>query len=223
MRWLDAIIDSVDMSLNKFWVIVKKRKACACLWVWSGFPIAAYIWVLFLYQFIYYVFKCCYYCCSVPKLCLPFCDPIDCSMQGFPFLHYHPEFVQTHVHWVNDGIQPSHSQLSPSPPALSVSQHHGLFHELALRIKWPKYWSFNFSINEYSGSVSFRIDWFDLLAVQGTLKSLSNTTVQKHQCFSTQPSLWSKSLIHAWLLENQSFDYIDLCQEIDVSAFQCTV
>ena len=77
--------------------------------------------------------------------------------------------------------------------------------ESVLRIKWPKYWSFSFSIspfNEYSELISFRIDWFDLLAVQGTLKSLfSNTTVQKHQFFRAQLSLWSNSHIHTWLLE----------------------
>ena len=71
--------------------------------------------------------------------------------------------------------------------------------ESALGIRWPKYWSFSFSIissNKYSGLISFRIDWFDLLAVQGTLKYLSNSTVQKHRFFSAQPSLWSNSYIH---------------------------
>ena len=77
--------------------------------------------------------------------------------------------------------------------------------ELVLCIRWPKYWSFSFSIspsNEYSGLISFRIDWVGLLAVQGTLK-ISITTVQKHQFFSTQLSLWSNSHIHTWLLEKQ--------------------
>ena len=76
--------------------------------------------------------------------------------------------------------------------------------ELALHIGWPKYWSFNFNIspsNEYSGFISFRIDWFDLLAVQGTLKHPSSTTVQKNQFFSTQPSSWSSFHIRTWLLE----------------------
>ena len=76
--------------------------------------------------------------------------------------------------------------------------------ELALGIRWPKYWSFSFSIspsNEYSGLISFRIDWLDLLAVQGTLRVFSSITVQKHQFFSTQPFLWSNSQIHTWLLE----------------------
>ena len=76
--------------------------------------------------------------------------------------------------------------------------------ESVLHIRWPKYWSFSFDIspsNEHSGLISFRMDWLDLLAVQGTLKSLSNTTVQKHQFFSTQLSFWSNSHIHIWLLE----------------------
>ena len=87
------------------------------------------------------------------------------------------EFTQSHVHWISDAIQPSHPLLIPSPPALSLSQHQGLFSwKSALCIRWPKYgvWSFSFSIspsNECSGLISFRIDWFDLLAVQGTLKS----------------------------------------------------
>ena len=117
--------------------------------------------------------RCCC-CCSVAKSCPTLCDPMDCSTSGFPVLHHLPEFAQTHVHWVNDAIQPSHPLLPPSSPAVNLSQNQGLFftNELALRIRWPKYWSFSISpSNEYSGLISFRTDWFDLLAVQGTLKS----------------------------------------------------
>ena len=94
-----------------------------------------------------------------------------CSMPGSPVLHYLPEFVQIHVHWVSDAIQESHPLSPTSPLALNISQHQGLFQ----RIRWPKYWSFSFNISpssEYSGLNSFRIDWFDLLSVQGTLRSL---------------------------------------------------
>ena len=87
---------------------------------------------------------------------------------------------------------------------LSIIPAWGSFHESVLRIRWPKYWSFSFSIipsNDYSGLISFRIDWFDLLAVQGTLKSLSSTTIWKHQFFGAQPSSWSNSHICTWLLE----------------------
>ena len=103
-----------------------------------------------------------------------FSKPMNCSMPGFSVLHYLLEFVQTHGHSVGDAIQPSHP-LPPPSFAFSLSQHWGLSRESALHIMWPKYWSFSFSIspfNEYSGLISFRIDWFDLLAVQGTLKNL---------------------------------------------------
>ena len=84
-----------------------------------------------------------------------------------------PEFTQTHVHLVGDAIQPSHPLLLPSPPDLY--QHQVFYTESALCIRWPEYWSFRFSFspfNEYSGLISFRMDWFDLFAVRGTLKSL---------------------------------------------------
>ena len=100
---------------------------------------------------------------------------MDCSTAGFPAHHQLLELAQTHVHWVGDAIQPSHPLLSPSSPAFSPSKHQVFSNESVLRIRWPKYWSFSSSIrssNEYSGLISFRIDWFNLLAVQGTLKSL---------------------------------------------------
>ena len=117
---------------------------------------------------------CCY--CSVAKSCPTLYDPMDCKMPGFPVLHCLPAFAQTHVHWISDAIQPSHPLSPSSPLAFNLSQHQGFFSsELAVHLRQPKYWSFSFSIspsNEYSGLISFRIDWFDLLAVQGTLKSL---------------------------------------------------
>ena len=101
-------------------------------------------------------------------------DPMGCSTPGFSVLHYFLEFAQTHAHWFDDVIQSSHP-LPPSSFAFSLSQHQSLFQTVSSVIKWPKYWRFSFSIspsNEYSGLISFRIDWFDLSAVQGTLKSL---------------------------------------------------
>ena len=112
---------------------------------------------------------------SVAQSCLTLCDPMDCSMPGFPVHNHLPEFTQTHVHWISDVIQPSHHLSSPSPPAFNLSQHQVFSNESVLWFRWPKYWSFSFNIspsNEYSGLISFRIDWFDLLAVQRTLKSL---------------------------------------------------
>ena len=107
---------------------------------------------------------------SRPRFLL--CSTMDCSAPGVPVLHL-LEPAQTHVHWVRDAIQPSRPLSSPSPsvfPSIRVFSN-----ESALHIRWPKYWSFCFSISpssEYSGLISFRINWFDLLSVQGTLKSL---------------------------------------------------
>ena len=119
------------------------------------------------------------------------CDPMNHSTPGPPVHHKFPELTQTLVHRVGVAIQPSHPLLSHSP-AFNLSQHQGLSNESVLCIMWPKYWSFSFSIspsNEHPGLISFRMDWLDLLAVQGTLKSLLQHTVQKHQFFGTQLSL----------------------------------
>ena len=118
---------------------------------------------------------------SVALLCLTLCDPMNCSMPGFPVRHQPMELTQTHVHWVGDAIQ--HFILCrPLLLLLSIFPSIRVFSsESVLRIRWPKYWSFSFSISlssEYSGLISFRIDWFDLLAVQGTLKSLQHHSLK---------------------------------------------
>ena len=98
---------------------------------------------------------------------------MDCSTPGFPIHHQLPKFTQTRVHWVGDAIQPSHPPSSPSPPTFNLSQHQGLFKWVSSSHQVAKYWSFSFSISpskEYSGLISFRMDWLDLLVVQGTLK-----------------------------------------------------
>ena len=126
-------------------------------------------------------------------MCLTLCDPMNRSTPGLPVHHQLLEFTQTHVRWVSDAIQPSHPLSSPSSPALNLFQHQGLFNESALPIRWPKYWSFSFNIspfNEHPGLISFRMDWLDLLAVQGTRKSLlqhrsSKASTLQHSAFST--------------------------------------
>ena len=125
--------------------------------------------------------------CSVAHSCPTLCNPMDCSMPGFPVLHHLLELAQTYVHWVSDAIQPSHPLSFPSP-TFTLSQHQGLFQRVGSSLRWPKYWSFNISpFNEHSRLITFRIDWFDLLAVQGTLKSLL-------QCHSSEASiLWSSA------------------------------
>ena len=111
-------------------------------------------------------------------MCRTLCDPINCSTPGLPVHHQLPEFTQTHVHQVGDAIQPSHPLilcrplflLPPIPPSIRVFSN-----ESTLRMGWPKYWSYSFSIipsKEHPGRISFTMDWLDLPAVQGTLKSL---------------------------------------------------
>ena len=122
---------------------------------------------------------------------------MDCSTPGFPVLHHLPELAQTRVHWVGDAIWPSYPLLSPSTPSFNLSQHQVFSNDLALCIRWPKYQSFSFSINlsnEYLGLISFRIGWFDLLAVRGTLKSL----LQHHS--SKASILWKSAFFMVQLL-----------------------
>ena len=134
---------------------------------------------------------------SVAQSCPTLCDPMNCSTPGLPVHHQLLEFTQTHVHRVCDAIQPSHPLSSPSPPALNLSEYQVFSNESALRIRWPKYWSFSFSIspsNEYSGPISFRMDWLDLLAIQGTLKSFlqhhsSKASILQHSAFFYSPTL----------------------------------
>ena len=143
-------------------------------------------------------FSCC--CFSVTKSCLILWDPMDCGMESFPVLHHLLELSQTHVHWVGDAIQPlilCHPLLLlPSIyPSIRVFSN-----ELALPIRWPKYWSFRFSI-----SPSYEY-WFPL-GLTGFISWLSKglsrvfSSIRTYQFFSTQPSLQSNSHIHTWPLE----------------------
>ena len=120
-------------------------------------------------------------------------------MPGFPVHYQLPELAHTHVHQAGDTIQPSHTLLSLFPPAFDLTSIRVFSNGSVLPIRQPKYWSFTFSISpssEYSGLIFFRMDWFDLLQSKGLSRVLSNTTVQKHQCFGTQLSLWSNSHIY---------------------------
>ena len=139
--------------------------------------------------------------CSVAQSCPTLCNPMNCSTPGLPVPHHLPEFAQLHVHWISDAIQPSHL-LSPSSPfAFSLSQNRYPFQRVSSWHQAAKVLELSISpSNEYSGLISFKIHWFDLLAVQETLKSLYGTTVVKHQFFGTWPSLRSKSYNCTWLL-----------------------
>ena len=128
---------------------------------------------------------------------------MDCSMPGLPVYHQLLELAQTHVQGVSDAMQPSHPCHPLFLPPSIFPSIRGFSHELVLRIRWPKYWRFSFSIspsNEYSGLISFRMDWFDLFAVQGTLKSLpqhhsSKASILQHLAFF----IFSSSLL-MWIL-----------------------
>ena len=131
---------------------------------------------------------------SVAQLCPTVCDPMHCSMPGFPVCHQLPELAQTHVHWVSDTTQPSHPLLFPSPPVFNLSQHQGLFQWVSSSYQVAKVLELQHLMNilisnEYSGLISFRIDWFDLLAARWSLKSLLQHQSSKHQFSGTQLSL----------------------------------
>ena len=140
---------------------------------------------------------------SAAQSCLTLWSPMDCSTPGFPVYHQLPELTQTHVHCVSDATQPSHPLSSPFPPPSIFPSIRVFSKESVLRIRWPKYWSFSFSIspfNEYLGLISFRIDWFDLLSIQGTLRSLLQHS-SKASVLWCSVTLWRISHIHTWLLE----------------------
>ena len=155
-------------------------------------------------------------CCSVAKSCPTFCDPMDGSKPGFPVLHYLPEFAQTHIHWVAECHPTISSSIAPFSSCPQSFPAWGSFPMSQFFASDGQSIGASASIsNEYSGMISFRIDWFDP-AVQGTLV-FSSTTAQMHQFFGTLPSLWSNAHIHIWLLEN--FPWLDLCH---LSAFFLT-
>ena len=140
------------------------------------------------------------FCCSVTQLCLTICDPLDYSTPGFPVLHYLAESAQTHVRWVSDAIQQSHPLLSPSPPALNLSQHQGVFFFPMSQF----FVSGGQSISTSTSVLPMNIQgWFPLgltglisVLSKGLWRVFSCTTFWKHQFFCAQPSLWSKSHIH---------------------------
>ena len=145
------------------------------------------------------------YCCSVAQSCATLCDPMDCSTPGFSVLHYLLEFAQTHVHWVSDVIQSFCHLLPPFLLALNLSQHQDLF---------PTSWVFapggqNIEASASASVLPMNIQGWVSLGLTGLMSLLSkrlsrvfsSTTVQKHQFFDSQSSLWPDSHNCAWLLE----------------------
>jgi len=157
-------------------------------------------------------------CCSVAQSCSTLWDPMDCSTPGIPVLHHLPEPAQTHVHWVSDAIQPCRPLSSPSSPAFNPSQHQGLSwwigssHQVA---------SASASVLPMNTQDWFPLGWTGLISLlcKGLSRIFSNTTAQKHQ-FLVFSLIYGPTLtsVHDYW-KNYSFDYINLCQQSDVSAF----
>ena len=149
------------------------------------------------------------HCCSVAQSCLTPCNPMDCNTPGFPVHHQLLELAQTHVHWVNDTIQPS----DPFVPFSSRLQSFPASQTFPMSLFFKSTCQ---SIGVLASTLVLPVnikDWFPLeltglisLQSKGLSRVLSNTTVQKHQFFGAQPSLWFNSHIHTWPLENHSFD-----------------
>ena len=144
---------------------------------------------------------------SVAHMCPTLCNPMDCSTSGLPVHHQLLEFTQTHAHWVGDAIQPSYLLSSPSP-AFNLSQHQGLYHWVSsshLVAKFHQSIGVSASASVLPMNIQdwFPLGWTGLISFQskGLSRVFSNTTVQKHQFFNAQLSLWSNSHVHIWLLE----------------------
>ena len=141
---------------------------------------------------------------SVTQSCLTLSNPMDCSTPGFPVHHQLPELAQTHVHRAGDAIQPSDPLSSPLLLPSMFPSIRVFSTESVLHIRWPKYWSVRVSIspsNEYSGLISFRIYWLDLLAVQATLKSLLLHHSSKASILRCSAFFIVQLHIHTWPLE----------------------
>ena len=157
---------------------------------------------------------------SVTQSCPTLCDPMNCSMPGLPVHHQLLESTQTNVHWVGDAIQPSHPLLSPSSPALNLSQHQGLFKWVSSSHQVAKVLSFSFNIspsNEHPGLISFRMDWLDLLAVQGTLKSLLQHHSPKASALQCS-AFFIVQLSHPYMTTGKTIALTRLCWQSNVSA-----
>ena len=185
----------------------------------SYFPISKDYSFYILLMFILELLCTCIYCFSVAQLYPTPCDPMDGSTPNFLVLHYLPEFAQTHVHWIGDAIQPSHSLLPPSPPTFNLSQHQGLFQWVSSSHRWPKYWSFSFS---FSPSVNIQ-GWFPL-----GLTDLILLSRHSQESFPTPPfetiNFLALSFVYVPNLicmttGKNSFGYTGLCQQSNISAF----
>ena len=159
---------------------------------------------------------------SLAQLCLTLCDPMDCNTPGFPVHHQLPELAQTHVHRVGDAMQTSYPLSSPSPPPFNLSQHQRLFQRVSSSHLVAKVLEFQLQIslsNEYSGLISFRMDWLDLLAVQGTIKSLLQHCSSKASIVRCSAFLGSLTLLLSTRVPfpNKISCFVSTCVSLDNS------
>ena len=166
------------------------------------------------------------FCCSVTQSCLALSTPRTAACQASLSFTISWSFLKLMSIESSDAIKPSHPLLPPSPPAFNLSQHQGLFHYVGLHIRWPKYWSFSISsTNKYSGLISLRIDWFDLLAIQENLVSIlqiHNLESLILQDLAFFMALLSHLSVHEYWKDNRfdnRFSYMDLFWQSNVSAF----
>ena len=164
---------------------------------------------------------------SVAQLCPTLRDPMNSSTPGLPVQHQLLEFTQTHVHWVGDAIQPSHPLSSPSPPPLNISQYQGLFKWVSSSLQVAKVLEFQLqhqSFQWHSRLISFRMDWLDLLAVQGTLKSLLQHHSSKASILQCS-AFFTVQLLHPYMTTGKTIALTrwDLCWQSNVSAFEYAV
>ena len=168
--------------------------------------------------------SCC--CCSVAQSCPILCDHVDCSSSGLQVPHHLLEFAQVHVHCIGDTVQPSHP-LTPFLLLPSIFPSIRDFsNESSDLIRWPKYWSFSFSISpssEYSGLIHLMIDWFDFFALQGTLRSLLQHRILKASVLWHSVFMVQLSQLYMTTGKTIALTFADLCEQSDVSAFQYTV
>ena len=160
-------------------------------------------------------------CCSVAKSCLTLCDPMNCSMPGFPIFHYPPEFARTHVHWVGDTSQPSHPLSFPSPPVFNLSQHQGLFQWVSYSHQVVKELELQYQSFQWIFRVDFLEDWLVWSPCHPRDSQESSPVPQFESISSPVLSLpYSPTLTSTcdyW--KNHSLDYMDLCEQSDVSTF----
>ena len=173
---METVIELNEVTnLSWDWVKIFSYKSFHSIFLQSQITQKSCLWLMYnTWNFSLTYEPCLLQFSSVAQSCPTLCNPMDCSMPGSLVYHQLPELAQTHVHRVGDAIQPSHPLSSPSPPPSIFPSIRVFSNESALHIRWPVR-SFSFSIspsNAHPGLISFRMDWLDLLAVQGTLKSL---------------------------------------------------